>query len=392
MLLGKPIDSITENDLQALIDNKVPETKTIEYKESLPKNSDSDKKEFLADVSSFANASGGHLIFGIRESSGLPSELCGMEITNADAEIRRLENIIRDGLEPRISGLQTRAIPLQNGRTAIMIWIPKSWALPHRVTFQTRPDFYSRNSAGKYPLDVAELRTLFSLSESTAERMRKFRTERLSKLAAGEAPAALQETPKTVLHMIPFSAFDPSIRHDLSSLVERLVELRPLDAVGWNHRFNLDGFLTYCRYSKTDLANSYLQIFRNGSVEAVASSLLREQEGKKLGLGVAFENELINSVKRYLMTQKELGVEPPIVVMLSLLGVLGYTITAQSERFFSEEAYPISTDALILPEVIVETYENQPDQIMRPVFDAVWNAAGFSGSMNYNKNGKREVT
>jgi hypothetical protein len=174
--------------------------------------------------------------------------------------------------------------------------------------------------------------------------------------------------------------------------VEWLVELRPLDAVGWNHRFNLDGFLTYCRYSKTDLANSYLQIFRNGSVEAVASSLLREQEGKKLGLGVAFENELINSVKRYLMTQKELGVEPPIVVMLSLLGVLGYTITAQSERFFSEEAYPISTDALILPEVIVETYENQPDQIMRPVFDAVWNAAGFSGSMNYNKNGKREVT
>lgn len=126
MLSGKPIDSITENDLQTLIDNKVPETKTIEYKESLPKNSDSDKKEFLADVSSFANASGGHLIFGIRESSGLPSELCGMEITNADAEIRRLENIIRDGLEPRISGLQTRAVPLQNGRTAIMIWIPKS--------------------------------------------------------------------------------------------------------------------------------------------------------------------------------------------------------------------------------------------------------------------------
>lgn len=78
--------------------------------------------------------------------------------------------------------------------------------------------------------------------------------------------------------------------------------------------------------------------------------------------------------------------------MLSLLGVLGYTITAQSERFFSEEAYPISTDALILPEVIVETYENQPDQIMKPIFDAVWNAAGFSGSMNYNKNGKREVT
>ena len=65
-MIAKNIDQITEEDLQALIDNSVLEGKTIEYKQSLPSNSDSDKKEFLADISSFANASGGDFMASLR--------------------------------------------------------------------------------------------------------------------------------------------------------------------------------------------------------------------------------------------------------------------------------------------------------------------------------------
>ncbi len=67
-VFSKQFDSIVAADLQALVDNSVSETKTLEYKESLPGNSDGDKKEFLADVSSFANASGGYIIFGMKEN------------------------------------------------------------------------------------------------------------------------------------------------------------------------------------------------------------------------------------------------------------------------------------------------------------------------------------
>jgi hypothetical protein len=59
MALSKPLEAIEESDLQALVDNQVSEHKTIEYKEALLGNADGDKKEFLADVSSFANESGG---------------------------------------------------------------------------------------------------------------------------------------------------------------------------------------------------------------------------------------------------------------------------------------------------------------------------------------------
>jgi len=67
-MISKRLEDIGEVELDSLIANGVPEGKTIEYKKVLPGNFDGDKKEFLADVSSFANTAGGDLIFGIDET------------------------------------------------------------------------------------------------------------------------------------------------------------------------------------------------------------------------------------------------------------------------------------------------------------------------------------
>jgi len=75
MALEKDLQLIQEADLEELIKNKVPEGKTTEYKQVLPGSSDADKKEFLADVSSFANAAGGHLLYGIRAESAIQRKL-----------------------------------------------------------------------------------------------------------------------------------------------------------------------------------------------------------------------------------------------------------------------------------------------------------------------------
>ena len=60
----KPLDMLDESDLHALVDNQVPEGKDIDYKVVLHGNSEGEKKEYFADVPSFANALGGSLIFG----------------------------------------------------------------------------------------------------------------------------------------------------------------------------------------------------------------------------------------------------------------------------------------------------------------------------------------
>ena len=75
-MISKSFSEIEAADITYLVHEAVPEGRTLEYKETLPSNSDNDKKEFLADVSAFANAAGGDLIYGIseqRDENGRPT-------------------------------------------------------------------------------------------------------------------------------------------------------------------------------------------------------------------------------------------------------------------------------------------------------------------------------
>ena len=66
-MINKPFDLIEKADVDALVADEVREGRTVDYKETVPGSADGEKTEFLADVSSFANASGGYIIYGIRE-------------------------------------------------------------------------------------------------------------------------------------------------------------------------------------------------------------------------------------------------------------------------------------------------------------------------------------
>ncbi len=81
-MIQKLIENIDKNDLLSLIDNVVLERKTLDYKEKFSGNGESHRKEFLKDVTSFANSSGGDIIYGIKEDNGIPIQLTGMGFTS----------------------------------------------------------------------------------------------------------------------------------------------------------------------------------------------------------------------------------------------------------------------------------------------------------------------
>src|SRR5437016_1968889 len=108
-MIAEEFEAISKEDVEALIANAVSESRTIEYKEQLPGGTDDERREFLADASSFANAGGGDLIFGIREKrvangkpTGLPETAEGLAGANPDGEKRRFEDMLRAGIDPRI--------------------------------------------------------------------------------------------------------------------------------------------------------------------------------------------------------------------------------------------------------------------------------------------------
>ena len=167
-MIQKALEDIEPTDFQNLVDDKVRENKTIEYKLQLPDNTNTDKARFLAVVSSFSNADGGDLLLGVKEAKGAPTELPGIELADPDKEVLRLDQIIANGLEPRLPRVDIRPVKLNDARYVVVIRVAKSWVFPHRV--KQNNHFYGRNSAGKYPLDVGEIRTAFTLSETIIER------------------------------------------------------------------------------------------------------------------------------------------------------------------------------------------------------------------------------
>lgn len=389
MTLGvKQLDALSADDLQSLIDAGITEGRTIEFKQSVG-GTDRDKKEFLADVSSFANAAGGDLLVGVTEKAGVAVALTGIPADEADATILRLENLIRDGLDPRIPGLHSRAIPVSADRAVIVIRVPRSFAAPHMVTLGGASRFYSRNSAGKHQLDVGEIRAAFALSDAARTRLQNFRIERLAKITANETPIELSRPCRTVLHVIPLTAADNVTQIDAAAVVADPQHFRPLSGNGWDTRVNFDGALAYAPYRDESRAGSYTQLFRNGAIEGVESVMLRRENGASEHPipSLLLERTLIGALRLYLTLLGQFGIEGPYLIGLSLLDVRGQTMALSQGRHAYLETHPIDRNDLVVPELLVEDPQQPPATILKPAIDAIWQAAGWRGSENYDAEG-----
>ena len=153
-LLDILLDKIIEEDINALKSTGVPESQTIDYKRDTYGNSDGDKREFLADIASFANTIGGDIVIGIDESNGFPTAITPIT-GDIDAEVSRLESIALTGIEPRLTNLRIRPVPVTGGHI-IIVRVPRSFIPPHRVIAQNSNRFYARAGTKKYEPNVEQ--------------------------------------------------------------------------------------------------------------------------------------------------------------------------------------------------------------------------------------------
>jgi hypothetical protein len=317
-------EEISEPDLQTLIDTGVSEGHLIEYKSNLYGRNDEQIKEFLKDVSSFANTYGGHLLVGMEESEGVASRIapiCGVDV---DAEIARLENLLRDGLEPRVLGIRVRAVAVSPTGSVIVVRVPRSWNPPHRVSARNWNRVFARNSAGAHEMSMEELRVAFTMAASAYDRARAFRSERLVLIDAGDTPVPISARPdRLVLHLTPLSAFSgTNLQVDVRRAQQLNMQLYPLGAPGsCSYRMNYEGFLTF---RVGEVCNGYTQLFRNGAIEAVYSNLINEaQRHGRLIHGQSIEQYIIRAFRSYLSMLATLDVPTPILLMVTLQNVKG---------------------------------------------------------------------
>lgn len=387
-MIPKPFDQIGKEDIEDLVARGVGESRTLEYKQELH----NEKREFLYDISAFANTAGGDMIVGItekRDESGQPTSLPasaeGVALPNLSKTMTAFENSLMDGVDPRIPGFQWKPIPGFPKGSVIVIRVPKSWIGPHMVTVDRVSRFYSRNSNGKYQLDVREIRSAFSASSVFAATLRHFRLERTAKASEDDLPVSLGNGPKLLMHLVPMSALDPINLHDYTYEATKLShKLEPLTAVGLHvqhqRRYNLDGMFTRMEFS-----TSYLQVFRSGIIECGDSDLFKYTAEYK-GIPRHLEDTLLKGVQHYLRSQEAIGISLPIFVMVTLLGVKGFEMNSRQALFLGQRG--IDREIVPLPEALIESYDDDVASAVRLTFDALWQACGHEKSLNYTDQGE----
>lgn len=319
----KAADAVTWADLLQLYTDQRPEDRRLEYKRELVGSRDADKKEFLADFSALANADGGDLIFGIHAVDGVPKSVDGVRPESPDAEMLRLENLLRDGLSPRITGHSLHWVPDPEdpAHGGIFIRIPASFAGPHRTVFQSSNRFYTRNATGKHEMDVHELRAAFLASATLDQRVAALHDDIVAQLHRGELPFDVTGDPKAIVSLIPLRiAQQPYV---LAPTFATAREPPNNGSTSW-----LPALEGVFRYHVSQPAQGFALTRQTGQVDFCWRIGRRDEDGEGLIHPLTFEREMVWSLEGALKMLRAQGVDGPWAVAISAVGVHGYRIAA----------------------------------------------------------------
>lgn len=264
------------------------------------------------------------------------------------------------------------------------------------VTFKNYSRFFARGANGKYQLDVQQIREAFVGAASLRDRVAAFRIERLQAVRENTTiTPPLVEGGRIVLHVIAVAGFDAPESVDLDLATARP---RPpfADFGAGHHRINFEGVQGYELTRDGDRSLDYVQLFRNGAIEAVDAELLTRiaQDPDRKGAipSLSFEGRLIDALAGYLADLRDWRVPPPYLVGLALLNVKALTLSMTfqlADRLGGPR--PIDRDDLFVPEQMIEDlgHDLRLDAIraLKPSFDILWQSVGISKSPNFDDAG-----
>lgn len=150
LLLGlRNMTRINLEYIQNLIDSKIEESITLDYKRELTKNN----KEIAKDISAFANTSGGRIIYGIVEIDSLPNSINWIDNKGVK---ERIESVILTNIQPEIKGYDIYSVenPKNPSQAIFIVDIPESPDAPHMA----KNKYHIRRNLISEPMEDLEVK------------------------------------------------------------------------------------------------------------------------------------------------------------------------------------------------------------------------------------------
>jgi len=162
MYFSKIIEEITLEDIQKLIDDRITEDYTLDYKE-IPKSPKFDRCAKV--ISSFLNTKGGLLVIGVSEyKKKYPKEITWGAFTKETL----VRNLYRK-VDPWIDEIEIQVIenPEDENERIFVIDVPKSINPPHMAN----GTYYYRNVFESIPMTHSQVRGVFTESHLEKEKI-----------------------------------------------------------------------------------------------------------------------------------------------------------------------------------------------------------------------------
>lgn len=378
-LAGKPMDEIEYADVEALVEDKTAEGLDLEYKGCLPSKDQQDRKEFLKDVSSFANKLGGIIIYGIKEDrekgKGLPSEICGIGDENVDDTKLRLAAVIRKGLTPTLSHFRFKELT-SGESTVLLLGISRSISAPHMVG-HGEERFWVRTASGKNKMHVSEIRRAFLEAEDWGKRADRFRTERVIDVWHNEIIPGLRRTPGLFFHLLPVGERTPIV--DFRAANRSMAVLADTIYVSPQASYHADGIR---RWSGVDGCDRYLHLFRDGGIEyflsAEVTALQHNYQPVDVLDGTDVEvmcARLLNGVNVF---AEVCDLEGPFQFLISIEGCQGWHLHGMGVPH--RENNKFDRDEIMLPPILIEHLPIDIESVLSTSMAYLWQASGMPDS------------
>lgn len=403
-MINKELKEITKTDLEWLVENQTKENRTLEFKSQLPQQTGNAKRDFLKEVVAFANAEGGDLVYGVRESEGVAAEIVPvLKGPEWDNTIRRLNDYLQNGVRPRFSGISFHPVALGNDDLAIVVRVQPSIFAPHAVNDGSKDEFFLRKENSVVHMSIDELRNMILGSEAFSKRIRDFLTERLIEVDANRYGYLNKDFPFIVLHAIPLDRF----------LKRELFSVKEIDSAADKSKSSVFETMSYRRMTfdgvwllsaeKINGREAYGFYFVDGTVEIAGNRgfffqwPMSGSYGQKIPMIRSEElcNCLLNAVYKIHLFYHLLGIQGKVLFQLSILNAREYCLYNGLWNDSTSQGKAIDRDFAILPELVIENlHELDSDGIsraFRPLFDSIWNAAGYQECNFYNSEGKFEI-
>ncbi|WP_434403382.1 AlbA family DNA-binding domain-containing protein [Sphingobium sp. DN12] len=364
-MIERALDQITLADIEALVTYRRSEGATLDFKEAFPPGDHKGVRDFLADVTAFANTDGGDIIVGLREDkNGTAQEIVGIDKAGLDEGLRRIDDQLRSCIDPRVPLFRVQEIAWRGDKVVLIMRVGASLIAPHRVVYEKSSRFYRRANRGNFEMSTAEIRQAFAASADLPEKVRDLHHKAVVAIGGKDMPCRIHDRPTLIVTVAPLSvlrkARDVRITRD-----NAVMPPDPMGGIDWI--VGLDGLIVIANREEQG-ARAWSVNHRRGYLD-FAWAIGRLADGQKIIWPKYVVDHLPGAVRSTTTILRSVGVEGPWIVMASVTGLKDFRLI-MSDHHWTDAAWQ---DSAYLGEIIDDAMS---EDSLQPLVEGFWRLFG----------------